>query len=198
MNKKIFIQLTLCVVIISIIILFLFSFFAKTMKKSSNTQKTNQFLSTDKKITNIIENIEYNSTDNKGNKYIIRAKQGEVLDGNINLIQMKIVEAEMIFDNYEKIIIKSSEAIYNTIDYDTSFKENVEIKYAEHKMTSDNVDLIFKDHKIKVYNKINYTNLNTNLLADVMEIDLLTKNLKIYMSDKGKKIKANYNSNVSN
>ena len=198
MNKKIFIQLTLCVVIISIIILFLFSFFAKTMKKSSNTQKTNQFLSTDKKITNIIENIEYNSTDNKGNKYIIRAKQGEVLDGNINLIQMKIVEAEMIFDNYEKIIIKSSEAIYNTIDYDTSFKENVEIKYAEHKMTSDNVDLIFKDHKIKVYNKINYTNLNTNLLADVMEIDLLTKNLKIYMSDKSKKIKANYNSNVSN
>jgi len=198
MNKKIFIQLTLCVVIISIIILFLFSFFAKTMKKSSNTQKTNQFLSTDKKITNIIENIEYNSTDNKGNKYIIRAKQGEVLDGNINLIQMKIVEAEMIFDNYEKIIIKSSEAIYNTIDYDTSFKENVEIKYAEHKMTSDNVDLIFKDHKIKVYNKINYTNLNTDLLADVMEIDLLTKDLKIYMSDKSKKIKANYKSNVSN
>ena len=198
MNKKIFIQLTLCVVIISIIILFLFSFFAKTMKKSSNTQKTNQFLSTDKKITNIIENIEYNSTDNKGNKYIIRAKQGEVLDGNINLIQMKIVEAEMIFDNYEKITIKSSEAIYNTIDYDTSFKENVEIKYAEHKMTSDNVDLIFKDHKIKVYNKINYTNLNTDLLADVMEIDLLTKDLKIYMSDKSKKIKANYKSNVSN
>jgi len=198
MNKKIFIQLTLCVVIISIIILFLFSFFAKTMKKSSNTQKTNQFLSTDKKITNIIENIEYNSTDNKGNKYIIRAKQGEVLDGNINLIQMKIVEAEMIFDNYEKIIIKSSEAIYNTIDYDTSFKENVEIKYAEHKMTSDNVDLIFKDHKIKLYDEINYKSLNTNLLADVMEIDLLTKDLKIYMSDKSKKIKANYKSNVSN
>ena len=198
MNKKIFIQLTLCFVIISIIILFFLSFLAKTTKESSNTQKTNQFLSTDKKITNIIENIEYNSTDNKGNKYIIRAKQGEVLDGNINLIQMKIVEAEMIFDNYEKIIIKSSEAIYNTIDYDTSFKENVEIKYAEHKMTSDNVDLIFKDHKIKVYNKINYTNLNTDLLADVMEIDLLTKDLKIYMVENGEKINATYSSNVDN
>ena len=48
--------------------------------------------------------------------------------------------------------------------------------------------MIFKDQKIKIYNEIKYNNLNTVLLADVAEIDLLTKNLKIYMNQNKKKI----------
>ena len=75
---------------------------------------------------------------------------------------------------------------------------NVFIKYSEHYITCNNVDMQFKDHKIKLYDNINYNYISTELLADGMEIDLLNKSFKIYMDDQSTKVKAMYKSNVSN
>ena len=111
-----------------------------------------------------------------------------------NLILMKNVTAKIIFNHNEQIIIT---AIYNTINYDTNFEKDILVKYAEHTIASNNVDLLFKDNKVKIYNEIDYNNLNTNLLADNAEINLLTKNLKIYMNN-NKKINIEYKENVSN
>ena len=130
-------------------------------------------------------------------KYNIKAEYGEILNESKNLILMKNVIAKIIFNYNEKIIITSKKAIYNTINYDTKFEEDILIKYAEHNITSNNVDLLFKDNKVKIYNEIDYNNLNTNLLADNAEINLLTKNLKIYMNN-NKKINIEYNENASN
>ena len=58
--------------------------------------------------------------------------------------------------------------------------------------------MLFKDNKIKIYSEINYNNLNTNLLADVIDINLLTSNLKIYMTENDKKINATYSKNANN
>ena len=108
------------------------------------------------------------------------------------------MKAEIIFSDSEKITISALTAVYNIINYDTNFEKNVLIKYAEHNIECNNVDLLFMDHKIKLYNNINYHNLNINLLADKMEIDLLTKNSTIFMNNQDKKIKITYNSNVGN
>ncbi len=148
--------------------------------------------------SNIINNIEYNSYDAMGNRYQIRAEFGTISDENPNLIIMNNVEAAIIFNNYEKILINSLSATYNIINYDTIFKDDINIEYGIHFLKCDNANLFFKDHKINLYNNINYTNLNTSLLADEIEIDLLTKNLKIYMIDKEKKIEATYKTNGTN
>ena len=198
MNKKIIIQLILFFIIILFISLFFFKYLVKTKIVKPDTSKINDSSISSKDFSNIIENIEYKSNDNIGNEYIIKAEYGEILDKDSNVILMKDVNAEINFHNNEKITISSSQAIYNTINYDTNFKENVFVKYAQHNVKSDNLDVLFKDHKIKLYNKINYNNLNTNILADVMEIDLLTKDLKIYMNENDKKINATYNNNVNN
>ena len=198
MNKKIIIQLILFFVITLFISLFFFKYLVKTKIKKSDTNELDHSSISNKEFSNIIENIEYTSNDNIGNEYIIKAEYGEILDKDSNVILMKNVNAEINFHNNEKITISSSQAIYNTINYDTNFKENVFIKYAQHNVRSNNLDVLFKDHKIKLYNKINYNNLNTNILADVMEIDLLTKDLKIYMNENDKKINATYNNNVNN
>ena len=108
---------------------------------------------------------------------------------------MNDVLANISFNNNENITVTSKKAFYNTISYDTEFKGDVFIKYADHSITSENVDMIFKDQKIKIYNEIKYNNLNTVLLADVAEIDLLTKNLKIYMNQNKKKIDLTYKNN---
>ena len=198
MNKKIIIQLILFFIITLFISLFFFKYLVKTKIGKSDTNELDHSSISNKEFSNIIENIEYTSNDNIGNEYIIKAEYGEILDKDSNVILMKNVNAEINFHNNEKITISSSQAIYNTINYDTNFKENVFVKYAQHNVRSDNLDVLFKDHKIKLYNKINYNNLNTNILADVMEIDLLTKDLKIYMNENNKKINATYNNNVNN
>ena len=148
--------------------------------------------------SNTMSNIEYKSTDAIGNHYLIRAKLGSISDEDSNVILMQDVEAEIQLDNSEKILINALSAEYNIISYDTFFKEQTNIKYNEHNLNSNNVDLIFKDHRIKLYSNINYSSLNTSLLADEIEIDLITKNLKIYMIDKSQKIKATFKNNVSN
>ena len=178
--------------------LFFFKYFVKTKPTSSNIQKTKLSLNSSENFSNTIENIEYNSNDNLGNQYTIKAKYGEILEDNSNLILMEDVKAEIIINNNKKINVSAKTAIYNIKNYDTNLKENVIIKYDKHNITGNNVDLLFKDHKIKLYNNINYNNLNTELLADVLEIDLLTKNSKIYMNNQIKKIKVKYDSNASN
>ena len=198
MSKKIIIQLILFFIITLFISLFFFKYLVKTKIVKPDTNELDHSSISNKEFSNIIENIEYKSNDNIGNEYIIKAEYGEILDKDSNVILMKNVNAEINFHNDEKITISSSQAIYNTINYDTNFKENVFIKYAQHNVRSDNLDVLFKDHKIKLYNKIDYNNLNTNILADVMEIDLLTKDLKIYMNENDKKINATYNNNVNN
>lgn len=197
MNKKIIIQSILFFIILLLISLFFFKYYSKNNLESSNSNKKSPSSTSKENFANIIENIEYTSNDETGNQYNIKAEYGEILNENKNLILMKNVIAKIIFNYNEKIIITSKKAIYNTINYDTKFEEDILIKYAEHNITSNNVDLLFKDNKVKIYNEINYNNLNTNLFADNAEINLLTKNLKIYMNN-NKKINIEYNENVSN
>ena len=197
MNKKIIIQSILFLIILLLLIFFFFKYFSKNNQTSFNTDKTNLTSAPKENFANIIENIEYNSNDETGNLYNIKAEYGEILNESKNLILMKNVTARIIFNYNEQITITSKKAIYNTINYDTNFEKDILVKYAEHTIASNNVDLLFKDNKVKIYNEIDYNNLNTNLLADNAEIDLLTKNLKIYMNN-NKKINIEYKENVSN
>ena len=64
----------------------------------------------------------------KCNTYIIKAKYGKILDENSNLILMRNVDAIIILNNREKIIISASSATYNIVNYDTNFKENIFIE----------------------------------------------------------------------
>ena len=144
-----------------------------------------------------MENIEYFSNDEIGKKYTIKAEYGQILNENKNLILMTNVSAVINFNYNEKITITSKKAIYDTLNYDTKFEENITIKYGDHSISSENVDMLFKDQSIKIYNQIEYTNLNSILLADIAEIDLLTKNLKIYMNENKKKINITYNNDAN-
>ena len=139
--------------------------------------------------SNLIENIKYTSVDKEGNGYIITSKTGELDYNQPELILMKNVIATINLNNSVPIIISADNAIYNNINYDTNFYENVVVTYNDHFISSDNLDLIFEKNLATISNNIIYKNLNTKLQADKVEIDLITKNSKIFMNDKTKKIK---------
>ena len=199
MNKKIIFQIFLFFLIFFFIGLLAFQYSLNEKDKDASFSENNIDLNSNTNTSsNTMSNIEYKSTDTIGNQYLIRAKLGSISDEDSNLIFMQDVEAEIQFDNNEKILISASSAEYNIVNYDTFFRDQTNIKYNEHNLNCDNADLIFKDNKIKLYSNINYSSLNTYLLADEIEIDLISKNIKIYMIDKNQKIKATFKNNVSN
>jgi len=193
MNIKILIQLLLFIILASTAATYYY--FYKNNKTNANVNKinNNNEISINKDFSNLIKNIAYDSTDNLGNKFIIKSDTGEISIDNPSIVYMVNVEAIINLINSDPIIIKSNYAKYNKINYETNFKEDVLLTYQAHRITSQNLDLSFENNLATIYNKIVYDNNNAKLSADILEIDLITKNSKIFMDNEYKKIKITTN-----
>tara|TARA_B100000795_G_scaffold263756_1_gene243330 strand:- start:1760 stop:2278 length:519 start_codon:yes stop_codon:yes gene_type:complete len=142
-----------------------------------------------KKESSIIYNIKYSSESTNGNSYTIISETGELNDTQPELILMKKVKATIGFKNSSSMEIEAEYAFYNSINYDTSFSSNVIVSFDEHMIKSNNLDLSLEKNLISISNNVIYKNLNTRLQADKVEVDLITKNSKIFMNDNSKKVK---------
>ena len=193
MNIKILIQLLLFIILASTTATYYY--FYKDNKTNANVNKinNNNEISINKNSSNLIKNIYYVSTDNLGNKFIIKSKTGEINIVNPDIVYMTNVEAIINLINSDPIIIKSNYAKYNKINYETNFKEDILLTYQTHRVTSQNLDLSFENNLATIYNKIVYDNNNVKISADILEIDLITKNSKIFMNNEYKKIKITTN-----
>ena len=193
MNIKILIQLLLFIILASTTATYYY--FYKDNKTNANVNKinNNNEISINKNSSNLIKNIYYVSTDKLGNKFIIKSKTGEINIVNPDIVYMINVEAIINLINSDPIIIKSNYAKYNKINYEANFKEDVLLTYQAHRITSQNLDLSFENNLATIYNKIVYDNNNAKLSADILEIDLITKNSKIFMDNEYKKIKITTN-----
>ena len=138
---------------------------------------------------NLIYNIEYISSDENKYNYIIKSKLGIQSDNNPNVIFMKEVIATINLKDKTPINISSKSALFNNMTYDTEFNGEVIVIYDEHTIKSEKLDLFFKKNLAFISDEIFYKNLNTQLQADKIEINLLTKHMKVFMNDKSKKIK---------
>jgi len=190
MQKKTFLQLILSLFIIVIFVTFYNKYFVE--KKIVNSVSENIILkksNLDKTKSNLIHNITYTSVKKGGDYYVIKSELGELNTNQPELILMKKVQAEINFKNSSSVIISSDNAIYNNISYNTNFYDNVLIDYTDHVIKANNFDLNFEKNLGIISNNIIYKNLNTQLEADKIEIDLITKNSKIFMNKKTKKVK---------
>ena len=187
MNKKSLLQLFLI-----IIILLTSFFFFKTyiVKKDTHVVLENTFNEIDsEEKSNLVYNIQYITRDEDGNSYILESDTGELNDDQKELIVMRGVKAIIESENSEQIIIYSNNAKYNKLSKNTNFYTNVIINFGSNHVTSDKLDFIFEKNLVIISKNIIYKNMDTKLEADKIEIDLLTKNTKIFMDDKSKKIK---------
>ena len=137
---------------------------------------------------NSIRDISYQVTDDYGNKYFIFSKYGELNTDGSNIILMEDVEARIEVFEKDTIYISSLSAKYNVINYETNFNKNVQLKYLDHKIFSENIDLSFQKNFAWVYKDVIYKSPNYELFADKIEIDLITKNSKIFTNG-DKKVK---------
>ena len=192
MNKKIFIQLFLLLVIFATSFIFFKTYFLNEEKNSIPNKRITNLNVDEKSIidqkSNLLHNIKYVSKDKFGNGYIIESDLGELNDDRPELILMTNVTATINLNNSTPVIISANKAIYNNINYDTNFYEGVLVTYADHNITSDNLNLEFEKSLATISDNIIYKNLNTKLQADKVEIDLITKNSRIFMNNKLDKV----------
>ena len=139
--------------------------------------------------SNIIENVNYTSKDTQGNEFIINASKGEIDYSNSNILYLTNVYAIIKLKNSEKITISSDYGKYNSDNYDTIFSKNVIIKYLNNKITGEYLDLSLERNLMIISKKVTYNNLNNLLKADVIEMNLKTKDTKIFMYENEKKVK---------
>ena len=188
MRNKIFLQIFLSFVILLIIYFIYFSYFksedlVNDVKNESGEKTINE---------NQIKNIKYESTDKIGRKYTIKSKQGEINRNNPNIIFLKVVTAEILLLDNTIISINSDEAKYNNISNDTEFNKNVKLEHENQFLNSDNLNIFFNKNLLEAHGNLLYKNEDFTLKADKIEVNIVTKNFKIYnISDKKIHIKTN-------
>ena len=192
MKKKVIIQLSLF--FLALLLLF-FTYYTKENKEdfTIDTKKQNEKVTslTDKKI-NILENIEYVGTDNRGSFYQIASELAEVYNDEPDLSYMKNVNALITLESGKKIKISSDQAIYNRLSNDTKFMGNVSMTESDNVITSDNLDLYISKNLITIFNNIKYKNDKGLLIADKIDINLLNQEANIYMHNKENKVQIQF------
>lgn len=139
--------------------------------------------------SNIIENVNYNAKDDNGNEYIINATKGEIDLNNSDIIYLTNVNALIKLNNSENIKITSKFGKYNIVTYDTIFSKNVIIRYLYNKINGEYLDFSIIRNSMIITKDVVYTNKENILKADVMEMNLITKDTKIFMHSNDKKVK---------
>jgi len=191
MYKKILIQFLLLTTIFIIVFSTFFLYFNKKEKLKASSLpiiKEKESLIDDETGT-LIKDINYSYSDTSGNYYELSSEVGKIDINNSDKIFMTNVVATIYLVDSSPVKITSKYANYNKINHETSFFENVKVTHLIHKATSENLDISFNDNLASMYNNIVYNKPGTNLKADRLEIDLITKNSKIFMDNKTEKIK---------
>ena len=176
MKKKIFIQ------IILIFLIFYFSYFLYNKyfyKDLSENKLGNEKSINENTNMNMISKINYKSSDMEGRIYNIMAESGYIDLLNTQVIKMNKVVANIKLKDSTLIVITSDFADYNSITYETKFSSNVVSKYLDHKVFSEFLIIDFKKNILEATHEMTYKNSNSVMRADKLEVNLITKDIKI-------------------
>ena len=188
MNKKTGLQVVIVLFIIFISLWFYLKYFTMNFEDIKETRVIEKIDKNQNSTSTYIEDINYVSTDVRGNEYQITAKQAEIKVENSDVMFLSDVIAFIFIKDSDTVKITSNFGKYNTKNYDTIFSENVIVIYPEHKITGEYLDFSFLNDLGVFTKNIIYTGESTNLFADKIEMNLTTKDTKIFMNDTGKKV----------
>ena len=191
MKNKDYVKIFLLILIIFVILFFIYE---KKFKKTKNDlnkvdlSKVEEVKEEFQTNSNIIKDVKYVSRDAKGNEYIIQALEGEIDYSDPNIIYLTNVTALIKLKNSDSIKVASKFGKYNLGNFDTIFSKSVEINYLNNKVTGGYLDFSLDRNSMIISKKVVYNNLNNILKADVIEINIETKDTKIFMYENSKSV----------
>ena len=180
-NVKIFL-------IILCFLIFLVLFNSKFFEKEYASQIKTQELENELYSSNKIKDVKYITKDSDGNEYIITATEGEIDYSNTNIIYLTNINAIIQLINSEDITITSDYGKYNSGNFDTIFTKNVIVNYVNSEITGEYLEFSLDRNSLLISKKVVYTNLKNILKADALEMNIRTKDTKIFMHENQKKV----------
>ena len=140
--------------------------------------------------TNLIKNLKYNvELIDNGNYEIKSNKSKIILENGVEIVKMDKVTAIYTNKNFKKLYISSESAEFNTNNYNTFFEGNINIKFEDNIITSDKLSFNFVENIILVYQNVIYQGLNGKLQTDNIKINIMTKNIELFMDDSKENVK---------
>ena len=195
MKKKFILRIFLITFFFSSLLFIFFKYNNKEQqieKKILLTEKEEPLETEEKFIgSNIIENVSYSAKDNKGNEYILKASEGVIDQKENNYIFLTAVKASINLKDYNLIEISSNFGKYNINNYDTIFSKNVLITYLDNKIKGEYLDFSWEKNLLIISRDVFLENDKSSLKADVIEVNIEKKDIKIFMYDENKKVKIN-------
>ena len=188
MTKKTGLQVVMVLIIILISLWFYLKYFTKNFEDVKEAPVIEKINKNYNGTSTYIDDINYVSTDSKGIRYQITAKKAEIKVENSNEMLLTDVVAFIFIKDSETFKITSNFSKYNSKNYDTIFSENVIVTYPGHKITGGHLYFSFLSNLGTFTKNVVYAGEKTNLFADKIEINLATKDTKIFMNDTGKKV----------
>lgn len=191
-NKKT-VQLTL-IFIGLILILATYYIYPEISKNKFIEQKLKEdkkvTIETDKGVSNIFENVEYNAFYNIKHPFTVQSEKAFILADEPNVVYMTSMQVTLHMNDGRVVVITSDEGSYNKVTYDCFLKHNVRATDGDTIIKADNLDFISNQEKIDIYNNVNLVNEKISMVADKINYNFEKKFYKISMfSDKNVNIK---------
>ena len=202
MVKKAKLQILLIIILVSVTY-FIYAIYYKKNDQSTTNAKNGQTLqqTISNENQNLIQDIKYTSSNGRGDIYEILADYGESSLENPDLMFLTNVTANIIFQEKEDIQVIADFANFNTITFETTFVNNVKVERGQEIITGNELYLVLdldeemiennskKDQNlIRMSHNILFEKPGYTLKADILEIDLISKDIKIFMDKKNKKV----------
>ena len=134
-----------------------------------NIQSKNSKNDTKEEIKNLTKEIEYITSNSEGDTFKILAKYGKTNIENSNILDLETVDGIISSTKRSQIHIKSDHAKYN---YDNQI------------ITCDNLDLQINQNYAIAYNNVKIKDDNSLMKAQIVTLNLLTKDIHINSQDK--------------
>ena len=202
-SKKTLIQtfLILTLILLNFVV---FNFYYKADFKKDQTDLKNQEIeekSLNVKNNDLIENLKYTSNNSRGDIYELFADFGEANIENPDIMFLTNVNGRIKSKNKPDVLLTSKFANFNTKTFETTFIDNVKILRHDEIITGDELYLVLdldkndlkenlnkEENLLRISNNVSFKKPGYSLEADIVEIDLITKNSKIYMKNGIKKV----------
>ena len=174
--------------IITILIVLLLIIFNLNQNNKELVEEKNEITQEEINNSNIIKDVEYKSKDSSGNEYILKASEGTIDQNNTNIIYLTSIKAVIELKGYNSIDISSNFGKYNIDNFDTIFSKNVIIKYLDNMIMGEYLEFSLNKNLMTISKNVVFKNNKSSLKADVIEVDIKTKDIKISMYEENKKI----------
>ena len=185
MKRSFFLRVSFIITVLTLLLIIIFNL----------NQNNNELIEEKKEInqeeienSNVIKDVEYKSKDSSGNEYILKSSEGTIDQNNTNIIYLTSIRATIELKDYNSINISSKFGKYNIDNFDTIFSKNVIIEYQDNIIIGEYLEFSLNKNLMTISRNVILKNNKTSLKADVIEVDIKTKDIKISMYEENKKI----------